>query len=442
MIIERINSYNEAVSYILEIPRFSAKNEETSTREFLELVGEGKIDTVIHVAGTNGKGSTCAFLNAVFMKIRKKTGMFTSPHLVDIRERIQIDGKMISEEAFLECTNYIIDKINVIRGKNSEYHPSFFEFVFFIAVKYFSDNGIDVAIYETGLGGRLDATNSLSKKDVCIITEVGMDHMEYLGDTFEKIAYEKAGIISDGVPVVYWNEREECSSVIENRAKECNALAYSVGKESAKILKRNDKSIDFSYKSIYDNDIIFTVRSYAQYQVYNAAMALKTLEILGIDVESEEVINGISDMHWPGRMEQIDAGIFADGGHNVDGVQAFIESVINDGCKGKRHLLYSAVSDKQVDVISRMLVECNAFDRFALCEINSGRAKKIEELKRIFDTLLLDKGEHQELISYDDVKTALSEERGLIGADDRLYICGSLYLVGAVKEYIEAIKHD
>lgn len=442
MKIEKVKSYNEAVSYILEIPRFSAKNDTDATKQFLKKLGECEKQTIIHVAGTNGKGSTCAFLNSVFCEMGKTTGLFTSPHLVDIRERIQIDGTMISEQAFLECTNYVIEKINEFRKEKEQYHPSFFEFIFFVAFKYFADNNVEIAIYETGLGGRLDATNSLWKKDVCVITEIGMDHMEYLGDSYEKIAFEKAGIISEGVPVVYFSKRKECDRVIAQRAEQLEVKCYAVSEKSFEILAQGEKSIDFSYKNQYDKSTIFTVNTYAHYQVENAALAIQTLEVLGFDVESSEVKRGISKMHWPGRMEKVADQIFVDGGHNVDGIDAFLKSVLTDGCKGKRYLIFSAVSDKQVDVISRMLIGSNAFERIALCEIESQRAKKLEELKTIFDILVKDIDGRVEIVTYGNVSEAYDAERGRIGVDDRLYICGSLYLIGAVKEYIEAIKND
>lgn len=438
MKIEKINSYESAVSYILEIPRFLAKNDTESTKECLRHVGEGNIETVIHIAGTNGKGSTCAFINSAYMALGKRVGMFTSPHLVDIRERIQINGEMISKEDFLDCTNAVIDSINEVRAVKENYHPSFFEFVFFIGVCYFAKSDVDVVIYETGLGGRLDATNSLTKKDVCVITEIGMDHMEYLGDTFEKIAGEKAGIIMPDVPVVYWNGRKECAHVIESRAKEIGSATYSVCEKNVKIVQKKEKNIDFSYNNSYDSNAIFTVHSYAQYQVLNAALALRTLEVLGIDIAREEIKKGISDMNWPGRMEQICEGVFVDGGHNVDGIEAFVQSVKADGCDGKRYLIYSAVSDKQVGIISRMLVECDAFDRIAICEIDSHRAKGIEELMSVFEELVRDKGDKLVLESYRDIREAMDGEMKHRGDKDRLYICGSLYLVGEVKEYIEA----
>lgn len=438
MKIDKFNSYESAVSYILEIPRFLAKNDTEATRACLKQVGEGNIETVIHIAGTNGKGSTCAFINSVYMALGKKVGMFTSPHLVDIRERIQINGEMISKEEFLASANAVVDSINVIRKKSESYHPSFFEFIFLICVHYFKTSDVDVAIYETGLGGRLDATNSLTKKDICVITEVGMDHMEYLGDTYEKIAGEKAGIIAAKMPVVFWNGRSECTKVIEQQAGMLGAKAYAVSKENVKIICVNEKSIDFSYDYSYDKNATFMVNSYAHYQIYNAAMALKTLQVLGIDIEQKEVKQGISNMNWPGRMEQVCEGVFIDGGHNVDGIEAFVQSVLEDGCKGKRYLIYSAVSDKQIDVISEMLVGSGAFDRIAVCEIDSYRATGIDELMSVFAKPMENSRNKSVLKSYRNIKEAMKGERPLLVENDRLYICGSLYLVGEVKTYIEA----
>lgn len=438
--IEKLASYDEAVSYILEIPRFLAKNDADATKEFLGILGEGNAEITIHVAGTNGKGSTCAFLNSVFMAMDKKVGMFTSPHLVDIRERIQINGKLIGKEEFLNCTNIVIDNINRFQDKKAGFHPSFFEFIFFVAVIHFKMNDIDVAIYETGLGGRLDATNSLSKKSVSVITEIGMDHMEYLGDTYEKIAFEKAGIIKPNVPVVFWDGRKECSLVIREKAWELGCKAFEVCEQNVEVLCTKEKNIDFSYKSLYDKNVIFTVHSYAQYQVRNAAMAVKTLEVLGFDIEASAVNEGIAEMFWPGRMEMIDDQIFVDGGHNVDGIEAFIHTALNDECKGSRHLLFSAVSDKQIGIIAKMLVECDAFHKISVCGFDSYRATKVEELKAIFDKVIADNGSNMVVGLYDDVQGAFEKEKELLGADDRLYICGSLYLVGAVKEYVEARK--
>ena len=442
-----IEDYESAVSYILEIPRFSAKNAPEITAEFLEYIGCNLKGTIIHVAGTNGKGSVCAFLDSVHRKMRKKTGLFTSPHLVDIRERICIDGEMISKEDFLADTNFVLEKVARFNQKSAEvsvYHPSYFEFLFFVAVKYFFDRNVEVAIFETGLGGRLDATNSLPQKDICIITSIGMDHMEYLGNTLASIAGEKAGIIKKGVPVVYAKSVAEVSEVIEQRATEEHSVAYGVGKENTDILScSQEKNIDFSYKYGYDSSAIFTVRSYAHYQVENAVLVIKALQVLyGDDIVLDNTVReGIASMQWPGRMEMVEQGVFVDGGHNVDGLKAFVETVRSDGFDGKRHLLFSAVSDKQVEFMSDILVDSDLFCTIGICQIDSSRATLIDKLSAIVSKSIRENGNKSELKIFESLEEAYEGMKAVKAGDERLYICGSLYLVGAVKEYLRG-KYD
>lgn len=434
-----MESFEAAVSYILEIPRFCAKNDTESTKEFLKLLGTNEKSTVIHVAGTNGKGSVCAFLNSVHMKMGKKTGLFTSPHLVDIRERICIDNKMISKEDFCRYTNAVLDYVDKFNGGGGNYHPSYFEFLFFIAVMYFKDNDTEVDIYETGLGGRLDATNSLPRKNLSVITSIGMDHMEYLGNTLGEIAAEKAGIIKQGVPVAYICGKSESDDVIKKAASDKGVKVYCAGRDSVNILRREEKNIDFSYKYGYDSNVIFSVRTYALYQVDNASLALCALQALYGDdiVKCDEVKAGIADMQWPGRLEKIGPNVFLDGGHNVDGLEALVKSVSEDGCTEKRWLLFSAVSDKQVALMSDVLIGSGLFEEVGICTIDSSRATDIETLKKIVTDSMKTSASDISLKIYGGAGEAYDDMVGRLPDNRVLYICGSLYLVGAVKEHIK-----
>ena len=261
--------------------------------------------------------------------------------------------------------------------------------------------------------------------------------MEYLGDSIEKIAYEKAGILKRGVPVVYLKGKDESNEVIERRAKELDCPLYPVGEQNVSLISFNKKNIDFSYKYGYDKSAIFTVHSYAHYQVLNALAALKTIEVLeGEDsVDSSYVREGLSDMFWPGRMEEINKNIFVDGGHNEDGIAAFIDSVLMDGCTGDRHLIYSAVNDKRIESISRMLVKSRAFKSIAICAMKGSRATGIDELKKIFETAVSETDVNTKLKVYEHVKEAYESEKECLKEEDRLYICGSLYLVADILGY-------
>lgn len=202
--------YEEAVDYVLQIPKFTKKNTPEDTRRFYEYLGRpGERSGLIHVAGTNGKGSVCSYIDSVLEEAGYRTGLFTSPHLVDVRERFRLKGEMISTEDFARVFNQVLENVENFSEKcgNGVYHPTFFEMLFFMAMLWFQEKRADYIILETGMGGRLDATNVIAHPCVTVITRIGLDHTEYLGNSKEEIAGEKAGIIKKGVPVVFWNRR-------------------------------------------------------------------------------------------------------------------------------------------------------------------------------------------------------------------------------------------
>ena len=226
-------TYEEAVAYIEEIPKFTTKNKLEHTRKCLDLLGSpDKKRKIIHVAGTNGKGSVCAFLSTMLEEGGYKCGLFTSPHLIKINERFQINEEMVSDEAFLRA----FLKIKALADELVEagdYHPTYFEFLFLMGMVIFDEADVDLLVLETGLGGRLDATNSIVSPLACVITSISLDHVEYLGDTIEKIAAEKAGIIKNGIPVVAVDEENGAFPVIERTAKEKKSPVYGHFRKTA-----------------------------------------------------------------------------------------------------------------------------------------------------------------------------------------------------------------
>ena len=224
-------TYEEAVQYIEDIPKFTKKNKLEHTRQCLDLLGspdEGK--KIIHVAGTNGKGSVCAFISTMLEEGGYKCGLFTSPHLVKINERFQINEVMVSDEIFLEAFCRV-KKLADFLVEKGDYHPTYFEFLFLMGMLIFAKEEVDYIVLETGLGGRLDATNSVRKPLACVITSISLDHVEYLGNTIPEIAGEKAGIIKPGVPVVFDGNNPEAAEVIRTRADslEFNYSGYMLG---------------------------------------------------------------------------------------------------------------------------------------------------------------------------------------------------------------------
>lgn len=440
---ENIETYGEAVEYLLNIPRFTDKNNMEDTRAFLARLGNpDKKFKIIHVAGTNGKGSVCAYLRCMLEEAGYSVCVFTSPHLVDIRERFLIRGEPVSRERFLEAFRAVYGKV----WQELPYHPSFFEFLFFMAMLLFEAAEPDYVILETGLGGRLDATNSVSHKELAVITRIGLDHVEYLGHTPEEIACEKAGIIASKVPVVYTDTSKSVSAVFDEAAVKIGAFSCPVSKKDYAFSNFTNKNIDFSLHTRYYKDISLTLSTTARYQMENAALAVRALEELdrGRSVTAQQIREGLKKCFWPGRMEEILPGVFLDGAHNEDGVRAFLETVSGDGAKGSRVLLFSAVKDKAYDRMLERILASGLFDPVCLATMKSGRAADIESLesqaKRYLQQRFGGGPESPEIKCFKDVaqalKTLVSEKR----PDQNMYIAGSLYLAGEVKTYLGVME--
>lgn len=427
------DTYEEAVDFIFNIPKFTSKNEPEKTKAFLRRLGDlSKTVPCIHVAGTNGKGSVSAFVKSGLNANGYKVGMFVSPHLVDVRERFTVDGRMISKTEFLNVANYIYDETVGMRTEHgfTDYHPTFFEYLFFMAVVWFNSVKPDFVVLETGLGGRLDATNSISAPKVAIITEIGLDHMEYLGNTKELIAGEKAGIIKPGVPVVFADREKSVSDVIVSTAKKLGSPYYGVSKQNIKNCERSFETIDFSMYTRYDELTDFSLNTMASYQVENAMLAYEGIAFLketcDRKIDLNAVNKGFLNMVWPGRMERIADALIVDGAHNEDGIKAFLESVAGDGAT-RRSLLYSAVSDKQIETVVSYIMESKLFTKIYICHLDSYRAADKERMVSAFR-------------GYDTVWCDTTEEAisKMMQDDSELkYVAGSLYLVGEVKALVK-----
>lgn len=434
-----INSYEQAVEYIFNVPRFTKKNTMADTKAFLERLGNPDLGLrIIHVAGTNGKGSVCAYMRSILEMSGKRVAVFTSPHLVDVRERFIIDGKMISKEAFYEAFQVIYNQLNWEELEAGEgYHPTFFEYMFFIAMLVFKEAAPDFCILETGLGGRLDATNAVSKKELAVITRISLEHTEYLGDTIALIAGEKAGIMKENTPVVFTDADEEATTVFLEKAKELSCRSFPVSKYDYTLLNFKNKTIDFSYISRYDYNVMVHLNTLAKYQVENCALALRAIEVLDKDreISPEMLAKGVKQTFWPGRMEEVLPDIFVDGAHNADGVRAFLETVSEDAFVGKRNLMFSVVSDKDYAQMLTRIAESGLFQKIYLAHMGNYRATSLEEMKRN-----LPEAYSGEVYLYETVKDAFDAVRRDKQEEERVYIVGSLYLVGEIKEYVNDDK--
>lgn len=419
----------EVVSYIEDIPKFTSKNSLEHTREFLARLGdpeEGR--KILHVAGTNGKGSVCAYMQAVLLKKGKKTGMFISPHLMEINERIKINGKDISDEKFIEVFNHVKHVVDEME-KEGLPHPSYFEFLFGMAMYTFMEADMEYIILETGIGGRLDATNAVRHPIVTVITSVSLDHMEILGNTIEEIAKEKAGIIKPHVPVVFLGERAS-TDAIEMRAGKLAAPCIKIAKNAYEIQKREDKYIDFSTVSAYDKYTTWKLHNIGIYQAENAMLAIKALE--SIFPEEQDLTlwqHAIEQVRWPGRMEEILPGVWIDGAHNVGAIETFVKSVKDAASKEHTVILFSAVQDKNY----RKMVECLCkevrADAYIITKIQDTRGEEISKLASVFRQYT-----DEEVLAEEDLGQAFRLAMEKKGKDGRLYCLGSLYLVGMIEK--------
>lgn len=426
-------TYQESVEYILDIPKFTKKNKLEHTEHFLSYLGNPQEKMkVIHVAGTNGKGSVCAYLNAMLLAEGKTVGLFTSPHLVKINERIAVNGHQITDEDFLEIFEEVHKAVEKME-KDGLPHPTFFEFLFGMAVLTFAREQVEYAVLETGLGGRLDATNVVRKPVCTVITSIGLDHMEILGDTVGLIAKEKAGILKSGVPLVFIESSAESDAVIEKCAQEKNIFCKKIGKNAFKILGTSKKDIAFSCLNAYYKSVIYRLNNIGCYQPENAMLALEVMRILFAEKGNPALwAEALQRVVWPGRMEEVLPGVYIDGAHNYNAVSRFVQSIsIDKDTKGKV-ILFSAVQEKNYDEMISCLCRNTNADSYVITQIDNKRAADVEILAKTFR-----KYTKKPVIVKESFKEAWEYVLEIKG-DRTVYCLGSLYLVGMIKELGES----
>ena len=428
-------TYEEAAAYIEEIPKFTKKHTLEHTKTFLKRLGNPAADRkIVHVAGTNGKGSVCAYLQAILMAEGKRTGFFTSPHLVSVNERIRVDNIQIDNETFLKVFRKVLKIVRQMVEDGIE-HPSYFEFLFGMGMTAFAETDVEYIILEPGLGGRLDATNAIDNPALAIITSISLDHTAILGDTIEKIAGEKAGIIKPGVPVFFDGSSKKAAEVIKAKASELGVSCREVTKNAYEIQEVHRKYIAFSRRSAYDKDVIFQVPMCGCYQAMNAELALEASEYLlaGEEIHMDRWKEALAELHWEGRMERVGAHITVDGAHNPGAMEAFVESVkaLDESERGEMVLLFSAVSDKKYDQMIEYLCENLDVKAYVVTQIEDERGVPAEELADVFRRYT-DRPVYCKERLEDAVRTAMNER----GETGEIYCLGSLYLVGMMKKLL------
>ena len=421
-------NYNEIVNYIEEIPKFTVKNPPEHTKEMLRRLGNPQDSIkVIHVAGTNGKGSTCAYLASMLSAGGYKTGLFTSPHLVKINDRFRINGEVMSDEDFV--ISFLKVKEVIDQAKEDGYaHPSYFETLFLMGVDYYYRKKVDYLVLETGLGGGKDPTNCVEKPLACIITSISIDHVQYLGDTIPAIASEKAGIIKPGVPIIFDGHVEDAANVIEARAAELNSPSYKLMPNQYELKEQTRNGIKFEFEGTE-----LQIPYIAEYQMMNASLAYFTMKNLQSihGISDDKLKEGIKNVTWPGRMETILPGVIVDGAHNADGVAQFVKTVHQFRQNNRVVLLFSAVSDKEYDKMIKLICEDIKPHAVVTTQITGERQVTAEVLAGLFE-----KYGAENVISVAEVGEALKKALEL-QQDGMVFCVGSLYLIGEIKAGLE-----
>lgn len=428
-----MKTYEETVKTILEIPKFTTKNKLEHTKELLCRLGNPqKCFKIIHVAGSNGKGSVCAYIESVLRKAGKRTGLFTSPHLVCIEERFALNGKPCNRDCFVSAADQVSQTVDKMVSEGLP-HPTFFEYIFAVGMLIFAKARVEYAVLETGLGGRLDATNIIENPILTVITAISLEHTAILGETIEKIAAEKAGILKPRVPVVYDASLPEVEQVIVRRAKELNCSIYAVFPKKIKILLNTGKKIAFSYISGYDVTEL-EIPFAAPYQAYNAAIAYQALNCL---VETEEIPKqaikqGFAQVSWKGRMQQVCPEVYLDGAHNLDGIDKFLEAAGQIADKPSI-LLFSMVKDKDYTEVARHLLNRGSWQEIVLTTISGQRGVSGQKLAELFEKIARQKGLQIKITEIEGIEAAYAYALAAKKPGQALFCAGSLYLIGELE---------
>lgn len=430
--------------YLEQIPMWAVrKNSLADIRAYMEELGNPDDSMkIIHVAGTNGKGSVCAFLTSVLSEAGYTVGTFVSPHLEETRERFLFNGEMVGIKEYENAFGKV-KKLSETMQQKGFAPPTYFEFLFYMSMVINASLRPDFVILETGLGGRLDATNVIRHPAAVIITSVSMDHMEYLGNTIEEIAWEKAGIMKQGAPVIYDDNYPEVSAVIRRRAGELGCRVYPVSRKDYSVMERGEEYTRMSVKNADGGQLVLEVPTIADYQLMNVVVAIQAIGILrkcmSCYIASGDIMVGIRRSYWPGRMEQVLPGIYLDGAHNAGGIDALARTIIMlERETGKKvHLLFAAVSDKEYGRMIGRLGKEVELASVSIAKLKTERGMDPEILEQEFKKL-----------TGCPVETFSSAEEAFahvlaVKKDDFAFCVGSLYLIGEIKQLLARRKeHD
>jgi len=418
--------YTEALDYIHGALKFGVKLGLKNITTLLDLMGNPhKKLKFVHIAGTNGKGSTAAFISSILIEAGYKVGVFTSPYLERFSERIRVGADEISESDVARITEIIRDKINIMidMGYN---HPTEFEIVTALAMQYYYEKDCDIVVLEVGLGGRFDSTNVIDSALVSVITAIGYDHMKILGNTLSEIAFEKAGIIKPSGEVVLYSQSLEVEKVIEDVCAIRGARLHKVDFSSIEIASCSEDGQVFHYKQLRNLNISLI----GQHQTRNAVMAVEACKIVsqkGYPISEDAIRRGLEKAKWPGRMEVIkkEPLFLIDGAHNAQGAEILREALDAYFPDKRRIFIFGVLKDK--DYMSIIKTVIPGSEAVIAVTPDSDRALPAEELA------ILLKPYCKNILISDTIEGAVKEAYQLSSKNDIICAFGSLYYIGKIR---------
>lgn len=425
-------NYESAKRYVYNEKTFGLKR----MQKLLTEIGDPQTKfRSVHIAGSKGKGSTCTMLSQMLISNDVKVGLYTSPHVINLRERIQLNGKMISEAAMVK----LVKKVAIVVRKMQDDAPTFFEILTAIAFLHFANEKVDIAVVETGLGGRLDSTNVVQPEAIGI-TSISVDHQRQLGSTLQKIAKEKAGIFKKGIPVVSVMQEPEVLRVLKQEAAQLNAplrftgkdIDYSCRFESSRTLGPHNRICLTTSTSQFEH---LPVPLYGEHQAQNCGLALALLDQLktnGFVINDERAIKGLAKTELPGRMEIIsqDPRILIDGAHNADSIKVLIQATGQHIPYDSMVVIFGCCEDKDVEGMLRELQY--GADKVIFTRVNSPRAVYPDDLAHMYTEIC-----GKMCQTSVNLKEAIQIAEPAITTGDLICVTGSFYLVGEAKAMYE-----
>jgi dihydrofolate synthase/folylpolyglutamate synthase len=419
-------TYDQALSYLYDLQKYGIKFGLSSISSLLRRIGNPQAGLkTIHIAGTNGKGSTAAMLSAILVRAGFKVGLYTSPHLVRFNERFRLNEQDVEDEEIMA----VFERVRAVVDEREP--PTFFEMTTAMALSLFAAKGVDWAILEVGMGGRLDATNVVQPQ-LTIISNVSFDHQEFLGSTLSRIAREKAGIIKKQVPLITAVKQPVALAVIKTRCSALNAPCYRIGRQ---IKVRTLGEQRFSYRGLGWRLEKLHLPLAGRHQVVNAATALGGLEVLErwgyYNLVEEQIREGLAKTRWSGRLELlgVQPPVLLDGAHNYAGIVALRQALQEEYTYRRLIVVLGIMADK--DLRGMLLRLAPLADRIILTRPKYERAAEPESLREVAGEF----AERTELIR--PVGEALERATGLATSEDLVLVTGSLYFIGEVKEIQE-----